>query len=101
VSEAIASCAAAIRHYLSNHPDQGLVRKYSFLAARWEELRLAQHDGKTTPADDDRLSEVGGMLDALTKKLDLGPGFNGYLPRDPQRLLSGTWLDCARLWFSE
>jgi hypothetical protein len=99
MTEAIAERAAAIRQYLSDHPDRSVVRRYSFLAARFEELRLAQHDGKTTPADDDRLSEVGRMLDTLTKKLNLGPGFNGYLPRDPQRLLNGTWLDAARLWF--
>lgn len=23
---------------------------------------------------------------------------NGFLPRDPQRLVNGTRLECARLW---
>jgi hypothetical protein len=102
VSNAIAERASAIRHYLSDRPDRALVRRYSFLAARFEELRLQQHDGKTTPADDNRLREVSRMLGALTRELGLGDDVtdaNGYLPRDPQRLLNGTSLDCLRLWF--
>jgi hypothetical protein len=101
MSNAIAERAAAIRQHrhLRDHPDQSLVRRYSFVGARFEELRLRQHDGKTTPADDDRLSEIGRMLDAMTKKLNLGPGFNGFLPKDPQRLIYDSWLEAARMWF--
>ena len=45
VSNRIAERAAAIRSYLDDHPDRGLVRRYSFPAARFEEMKLAQHDG--------------------------------------------------------
>jgi hypothetical protein len=102
VSEAIAERAAAIRHYLSDHPDRTLVRKYSFLAARFEEMKLAQHDGNTTPDDDARFREVTEMLRAVTKRLGLGDdvtGWRDFLPKDPQRLISDSWLKCARLWF--
>ena len=70
---AIAERASAIRHYLSDLPDQALVRKYSFCAARFEQLKLAQIDGKTTPAEDATFREVGEMLRALGKAL----GFTG------------------------
>ena len=46
---AIAERAAAIRHYLSDHVDQPLVQKYSFLAARFEETKLQQIDGRPRP----------------------------------------------------
>jgi hypothetical protein len=100
MSDAIAERASAIRHYLRDHPDAGLVRKYSFLAARFEEMRLAQHDKRTTPDDDARLRQVTEMLRVLTTKLDLGDSVAGFLPKDPQRLLRGSWVDCVRLWFS-
>ena len=102
MSSAIAERASAIRHYLRNHPDQPLVRRYSFLAARFEELKLAQIDGKTTPADDTVFHEVTEMLKVLTKRLGLGDsvtGWPGFLPNDPQRIISDSWLECARLWF--
>jgi hypothetical protein len=102
MSSGIAERAAAIRHYLADHPDRTLVRRYSFVAARWEELRLAQHDGNTTPDDDNRFREVTEMLRALTKKLGLGDivtGWRDFLPKDPQRLLGDSWLESARLWF--
>jgi hypothetical protein len=79
-----------------------LVRRYSFLAARFEELRLAQHDGRTTPDDDVRFREVSEMLRLLTVRLGPGEavtGFNGFLPKDPQRIISDSWLECARVWF--
>jgi hypothetical protein len=102
LSNAIAERASSIRNYLRDHPDRASVRRYSFLAARWEELKLAQIDGRTTPDDDARFREVGGMLKALTRNLGLGDsvtGWNDFLPRDPQRLLSGSWEESARLWF--
>jgi hypothetical protein len=101
----VAERASAIRHYLRNHADQPLARKYSFLAARFEEMKLAQIDGKTTPAEDAAFREVTEMLQVLTKRLDLavaGDGitsWNGFLPGDPQRIISDSWLECARLWF--
>jgi hypothetical protein len=102
VSNRISGRAAAIRDYLSDHPDRGLVRKYSFVAARFEEMKLAQHDARTTPDDDARFREVEEMLLALTKKLGLGDSvtrWREFLPGDPQRIVSDSWLDCARLWF--
>jgi len=102
MSNAISERAAAIRDYLRDHPDRGSVRRYSFLAARFEELKLAQIDGRTTPDDDARFREVGNMLKALTERLGLGDditGWKDFLPKDPQRLISDSWPDCARLWF--
>jgi hypothetical protein len=102
LSNAISERAAAIRDYLRDHPDRASVRRYSFLAARFEELKLAQIDGRTTPDDDARFREVGDMLRALTKTLDLGDSITGwkeFLPKDPQRLVFDSWLDSARMWF--
>jgi hypothetical protein len=102
MSNAIAERAAAIRQYLSDHPDRASVRRYSFLAARFEELKLAQIDGRTTPDGDARFREVGDMLQALTKKPGLGDsitGWNDFLPGDPQRLIDDSWVESARVWF--
>jgi hypothetical protein len=101
VSNRIAERAAAIRDYLSDHSDRGLARRYSFLAARFEEMKLAQHDGRTTPDDDARFREVTEMLRALGKGLGFGDvtGWNDFLPGDPQRIVSRSWVECARLWF--
>jgi len=102
VSERIADRAAAIHQYLRDHADQALARKYSFAAARYEQLRLAQYDAKTTPGDDATLQDLTGLLRIVSKRLGLGhnvTGRNGFLPCDPQRLVSESWVDCARLWF--
>lgn len=102
MSNRIAERASAIRHYLRDHPDLSLVRKYSFVAARFEEMKLAQLKGKTAPAEDVAFSEVTAMLRVLTQKLGLGDevtGWRDFLPRDPQRLLDGSWEESARLWF--
>lgn len=102
MSNRISERAAAIRDYLRDQPDRGLVRKYSFVAARFEEMKLAQYDGRTTPDDDARFREVSEMLRALGKRLGLGDsvtGWRDFLPGDPQRIFSGSWLESARLWF--
>jgi hypothetical protein len=44
-------------------------------------------------------------IKVLTEKL-FGPrdgitGPNGFLPRDPGRLLTDSWAEHARLWFEE
>jgi hypothetical protein len=98
----IAERASAIRHYLRDHADHSLVRRYSFLAARFEEMKLQQLDGKTTPAEDAVFREVTAMLRAFSKRL-FGTGAitdrNGFLPGDSQRIVSGSWRECARVWF--
>lgn len=102
MSSAVAERAEAIRHYLRDHLDQSTVRKYSFVGARFEQMKLAQIDATTTPADDASFREVSQMLRALTVLLGLGPDIvdgDGFLVKDPQRLLNGKWLDCARMWF--
>lgn len=102
MSSVISERASAIRHGLRDHDDRSLVRKYSFVAARFEEMKLAQIDGKTTPGDDATFWEVTEMLTVLTKRLGLGDsvtGWNGFLPLDGQRILSDSWIECARLWF--
>jgi hypothetical protein len=103
MSDAIAERASAIRHHLSDHADQPLVRKYSFVAARYEQLRLAMHDGKTTPAADVRFREVSEMLRVLTRRLGLGDsvtGWRDFLPGDPARITEDSWVEAARLWFA-
>jgi hypothetical protein len=98
----IAERASAIRHYLQGLPDRSLVRKYSFVAARFEEMKLAQIEGDTTPAEDVAFGEVAEMLRVLTKKLGLGDditGWKDFLPRDPQRLIDDSWVESARVWF--
>jgi hypothetical protein len=101
MSSAIAERASAIRHYLSDHPDRALVRKYSFCAARFEQLKLAQIYGKTTPADDATFRELTEMLRALGKALGFADvtASNGFLPGDPGRIICDSWLESARLWF--
>jgi hypothetical protein len=102
LSNAIAERAGAIRDYLRDHPDRALVRKYSFVAVRFEEMKLAQHHGRTKPDEDASFREVAQMLQVLTKNLDLGDsttGWREFLPGDPQRLVGGSWLESTRLWF--
>jgi hypothetical protein len=102
VSNAIAERAAAVRDYLGDHPDRATVRRYSFLLARWEQLKLAQHDGRTTPDDDARFREISEILLVATKKLGLGDtvtGWNNFPHRDPQRLIDDSWIESARVWF--
>ena len=73
----VSARASAIRHYLRDHPDQPLVRKYSFVAARLEQTRLAQVDGDTTPGEDGSFRELAEMLRALTHQLGLGDAVTG------------------------
>jgi hypothetical protein len=64
-------------------------------------LRDSARD-KPLPADDVRFREVTEMRQVLTKKLGLGnsvTGWHGFLPDDPQRIISGSWVECAREWF--
>jgi hypothetical protein len=102
MSNRIAERASAIRHYLQDLPDRSLVRKYSFVAARFEQMKLSQIEGDTTPAEDVAFREVAEMLRVLTGKLGLGDsitGWNDFLPRDPQRLIADSWIESARVWF--
>ena len=99
--DAVSERAAAIRYHLHNHDDQTTVKRYSFVAARFEQLKLAQLDGKTTPADDAMLRELTDMLRVLTKRLFNVEAItygNGFLLDDPQRIISDSWAECARLW---
>lgn len=95
----VAERASAIRHYLREYADQTTVKRFSVIAARWEQLRLAQVEGKTTPGDDATLRELTSLLHVATHKLSLCTARNGFLPGDPQAIISNSWLDCARLWF--
>lgn len=102
MSNRVAERTSAIRDYLRDHPDRFLVRKYSFVAARFEEMKLAHLAGDMTPAGDVAFREVTEMLQALTVKLGLGKsvtGWNDFLPGDPQRIISDSWPECARVWF--
>jgi hypothetical protein len=102
MNEALAERASAIRHYLRDHADQPTAKRYSFLAARWEQVKLAQLDGKTTPSDDATFRELTSMLEVVTKRLFGREALtyrNGFLPHDPQRIVSDSWIECARLWF--
>jgi hypothetical protein len=75
MSDSINRRASAIRDYLDRMgEDPVIARRYSFVAARWEALRLAQDRGKTTPGEDARFLELSAVLQALTNQLGLGPG---------------------------
>jgi hypothetical protein len=102
--------AAAIRDYLRDR-EPNLVRRYSFVAARWEQLRLKQHHRQTTPGEDARLRELTASLKVLTHGLNLpvvdpdSDGIEavtwheGFLPLDPQRILSRMdWIEAAEGW---
>jgi hypothetical protein len=106
----IANRAACIRHYLSD-ADPAIARRYSLIAARWEQLRLAVDKGRTTPADDARYVELSGLMRALTARLGLPackvgtgeaiPGITngqGFLPNDPCRIIHGSWQEAAEVW---
>lgn len=103
-ADAVEERAAAIRDYLRNdHADSKLVAKYAKVAARWEELRFAQRKGLTRPQDDDRLRELSRALQDLTARLGLGSTLtdaNGFLPRDPARIICNDWLDHATTYFA-
>jgi hypothetical protein len=63
--------------------DSGTLKGNGFAAARFEEMKRAQHDGRTTPDEDARFREVTEMLQVLTKRLGLGDtitGWNEFLP---------------------
>jgi hypothetical protein len=99
--DAVAERASAIRHYLRDHEDTSLVRKYFFLAARYEQLPSAIQDGNTTPAEDATFREVTDTLLTATKKLGLGDSVTGRngSAGGPQRFISDSWVESARLWF--
>lgn len=66
----ITTRSASIRHYLSAmDADPAVSRRYSYAAARWEELRLRIHQRKTTPGDDERFRELSRLLKILTDQL--------------------------------
>lgn len=80
--------------------DPATARRYSLVAARWEELCLAADRGQTTPADDTRLRELTQVITAMSGQL----GFkaltdaNGFLPGDPQRIICESWQEAAEGW---
>jgi hypothetical protein len=94
--------------------DPSLAYRYSVVAARWEELRLAIDRGNITPGDDRRFHELGIVLRTLTEKIGLptcradhhGPegipgltGDDGFPPMDFSYLLTGeTWQTAAEGW---
>ncbi len=100
---------AAIRDYLANmDADPAIARRFSLVAALWEELRLATHQGKTTPGEYARFRELSAVLRALTKDLrlktakgtcsDVIVGITdsaGFLPRDPSRIVCDSWQGAA------
>ena len=111
MSAALNERASAIRHYLNNRGfgPANAVFAYSLLAASFEQLTLKQGDGLTTPGEDDTLRETTHKLQVLTKKLFDREDVTykredvtyktGFLPTDPQRIFSDSWVDCARVWF--
>ena len=92
-----------------------MAHRYSVVAARWDELRLLAHLGKSTPDDDYRLRELTPILRALTAELAIenvaaegenyGPDavrgitdWCGHLPVDLSCLLDETWHESADSW---
>jgi hypothetical protein len=98
----LADREAAIRHWLdAMDKPRPTAARYAMVAARWEQLRLAQARGRTTPADDTRLRELAVSVQAFGETLGLGPNItvNGYLPGDPGRIISQNWRDNIEDWF--
>jgi hypothetical protein len=105
VRESIKNRAAAIRWYLDRQEDltadRATTYRYSLTAAQWEATRLLVDSGKGKAADDRRLADLGRALGALTRQIGLGDGLtdvNGFLPRDPSRLIEATWQEAAGGW---
>ncbi|MEB3023919.1 hypothetical protein [[Mycobacterium] crassicus] len=116
MSESLRNRSAAIRQYLANVTpaiNPVVAHRYSLVAARWEALRLLIDSGNGTARDDQRFSDLGGILRALTKQLGVPtctdenrgadgiPGLtwpNGFLPGDPERILAADWREAARDW---
>jgi hypothetical protein len=103
--ESIKHRAACIRDYLDRQDDlaadPATMYRYSVTAAQWEAVRLLIDRGKGTPADDKRFDDLSQVLKALTKQIGLGDditGWNGFLPRDPSRLIEKTWQEAAEGW---
>lgn len=98
MSASTANRAAAIRDYLARM-DKGpaMARRYSVVAARWEELRLAMDKGKTTPADDARFLDLSHTLKAIGSKLGFADltDADGFLPGDPARIICSAWQEAA------
>ena len=103
--ESIKNRAVAIRWYLDRQGDLSVDRasvyRYSLTAAQWEATRLLIDSGKGTPADDRRLADLGRALGVLTQQVGLGEDLTeprGFLPRDPSRLIDGSWQEAAEGW---
>jgi hypothetical protein len=103
--ESVKNRAAAIRDYLDRqddlHADAATIYKYSVTAAQWDAMRLLIDRGKATSADDKRLAELGNLLKKLSEQIGLGGALtdpNGFLPRDPSRIIEKTWQDAAEGW---
>lgn len=113
----IANRASVIRqdiHRLTD-ADRSLIYRYSMTATRWEALRLLIDQGKSTPADDRRFSELSAILWDLTERLGLEVAteercapdavvgitvpWGGFIPGDCSYLISGeTWQTAASGW---
>jgi hypothetical protein len=66
---------------------------------RW---RLAQHAWPYRPRRRRQIPRSHRDAAGVDNRLDIGDtetDSDGFLWNDPQRLLSGSWLDCGRLWF--
>lgn len=116
MNESLKNRAAAIRAYLSNvEPAIAPVPayKYAATACRWESTRLLIDSGKGTAADDARFAQLSDTLRRLTARIGLPtctvenkgangiPGLtdrNGFLPRDPSRIVDQTWQQAADEW---
>lgn len=94
---------AAIRHWLdAMDKPRPTAARYAMAAARWEQLRIMQARGQTTPGDDTRLRELVVTVQALGEKLGLGSNITdsqGYLIGDPGRIISKNWRDNIEMWF--
>jgi hypothetical protein len=106
VRDSIKNRAGAIREYVDKqddvHADAATIYRYSVAAAQWEAMRLLIDSGKGTVTDDRRFSDLSDVLLKLTRQIGLGHsivGWNGFLPRDPGRIINTSWLESARLWF--
>lgn len=116
MSESTLHRSAVIRGYLSAalpDADTRLITRYGSIAARWEALRLLLDAGDGTASDGARYNDLTALLRGVSEALglpvctdeDRGPDgvpgvtwTNGYLPHDPERIVSPTWREAAAGW---
>jgi hypothetical protein len=114
---AVEERAASIRMFTvpGRHVGSAVVRQYASVAAKWERLRLLEHQDSVL-ADEEQFLALSAILQRLSVDLGLqtctvnGEGIagvagitdrRGFLPYDLGYLRGGTWHEAAEFWCRE